>query len=42
MSHPQSSYVYDCFEFDDKNKIYKCIEKKKNSKKKPGISHFKW
>ena len=34
MPHPQTSYMYDCFELDDKNKIYKCIEKKKNSKKK--------
>ena len=33
MPHPESSYMYDCFELDDKNKIYKCIEKKKNSEK---------
>ena len=32
MPHAQSSHVYDCFEFDDKNKTYKCIEKKKNGK----------
>ena len=30
MPHAQSSHVYDCFERDDKNKTYKCIEKKKN------------
>ena len=26
----QSSHVYVCFELGDKNKTYKCIEKKKN------------
>ena len=30
MPHAQSSHVYDCFEFDDKYKTYKCIEKKKS------------
>ena len=30
MPHAQSSHVYDCFEFDDKCKSYKCIEKKKS------------
>ena len=29
MSHAQSSHVYDYFKLDDKNKTYKCIEKKK-------------
>ena len=30
IPHAQSSHVYDCFEFDDKYKTYKCIEKKKS------------
>ena len=30
MPHAQSSHVYDYFEFDDKYKTYKCIEKKKS------------
>ena len=31
MPHAQSSHVYDCFDFDDKYKTYKCIGKKKSA-----------
>ena len=32
MPHVQSSHVYNCFEFEIKNKNYKYTEKKKNDK----------